>query len=410
MTRSNLLGRFLISSLSFVLGITASAGSRTSKQATDASPMLTVSDPKASTTVNVYYKKVSSGDELVNNGIYLIVCEEDNVAMSSLNGKDSYLRVAKIDMTAGVVYTDGVNVAGSPYEITLTKRGNFCYLHTPDGYLSCKGNDERRINVTDSKSDKTAQWLIEINDGYSLIYSQNKKDGRVIAYNDNGGDNPRMAVYADMKKVSLYRKMGDFKIPTKEGYGTFFTNVGFVMPQGVDGAVVDGADNNSLNLNYLYPSGAVVPANTALLLKGSAMTSYTYAVTAGKGTAAGLNYLHGTLHDETPAAAAEDKFYKLSYDMSKENLGFYYGNDNGLPFPNGAGKAYLQLPAGMSTGVKGFSFDNCATGINGINNVVPSTSSPVIYTPEGRKVMPVSDPKKLPAGLYIVNGKKVLVK
>lgn len=86
-------------------------------------------------------------------------------------------------------------------------------------------------------------------------------------------------------------------------------------------------------------------------------------------------------------------------NSGSEGLGFYKANAQSLS----AHKAYLHVSANAARSFLGFSFEDDATGIS----TMPTDGERVnhsIYDLQGRRV---SAPQK---GLYIVNGKKVLVK
>ena len=177
------------------------------------------------------------------------------------------------------------------------------------------------------------------------------------------------------------------------------------MPEGVEGGIVTGAANGNLTVDYRYTSGTVVPANTGLLLKGAAKT-YTYDLSTETPDAPEVNYLKGSVE----AGMTEGDgclFYMLSYNAEGKNLGFYWGAEGGAAFENGAGKAYLALPQAVASQVRGFILDGSTTGISGVT--AEATNAPAaVYSLTGVRMGTTTD--NLPAGIYIVNGKKVLVK
>lgn len=67
-----------------------------------------------------------------------------------------------------------------------------------------------------------------------------------------------------------------FAINAAEGYGTYYTDRPFVMPEGVEGGVVTPGDAEGvMRVNYRYAAGDVVPAGVGLVLKGEPGT-YAY--------------------------------------------------------------------------------------------------------------------------------------
>ena len=80
-------------------------------------------------------------------------------------------------------------------------------------------------------------------------------------------------------------------------------------------------------------------------------------------------------------------------------------NPTGAAFTNGAHKAYLKLDKSIfspSMAMSAFPFNGSATGIDQIATGADTTKS--VYDLSGRRV------NKAIKGIYIVNGKKVLVK
>ena len=201
-----------------------------------------------------------------------------------------------------------------------------------------------------------------------------------------------------------------FTINAAEGYGTYYTDRPFMMPEGVEGGVVTPGDAEGvMRVDYRYAAGDVVPARTGLVLKGEPGTyayesKYFYeAPEAPTG-----NLLGGTVQQTVLPDDGGVAYYMLSYDREGANLGFYWGAEDGGPFINGAHRAYLALPRGEAALAKAFVLDgdHLATGIGDVTS--PTADAPAaIYTLSGTKVTTPVD--QLPRGLYIINGKKVFV-
>ena len=107
---------------------------------------------------------------------------------------------------------------------------------------------------------------------------------------------------------------------------------------------------------------------------------------------------------------SDHKYYKLAYndDNAKTGLGFYYGAAESALFVVKKGLAYLAVPVSVSNLAAGYAFGNNGgddtTGINGIeNDNVNETQT--IYNLQGQRVE-----KAGLRGIYIVNGKKVVLK
>lgn len=193
---------------------------------------------------------------------------------------------------------------------------------------------------------------------------------------------------------------------TDVGYATFTADKNFIIPAGVEGGIVT-VEGTTANVNYVYTGGEIVPAGTGLLMKG-AKGVYEMATTeedAAKVYTETENLLRGAL-DNNPITAPGNLLYIFAKDDSKSGLGFYwqYDSDNGQRVKNMKGKAYLQVPT--TSAVKGFRLNLGDT--TGITAVETTNGNAPVYTLSGVRVN--GSLNNLPAGIYIVGGKKVYVK
>ena len=215
--------------------------------------------------------------------------------------------------------------------------------------------------------------------------------------NDNNTQITKIVVYAKDETVA-----GAINIATEEGFGTFYTNKNYVLPQGLTAfgyTSIDG--NNTLTKSIEYVAGDIVPANTAVVVKG-AKGSYNYYNTEEAATKTiEKNLLKGVTTDTRIEAASGVKRYILTR-ADDGILAFYRTNSGTINVK--ANRAYLEVPTAMA--VASFSLEGTATGIN---NVVTTAAKQGIYTISGVRLNATTT-KELPAGIYIVDGKKVIVK
>ena len=188
------------------------------------------------------------------------------------------------------------------------------------------------------------------------------------------------------------------------GYSTFASPRAYVVPAGLEGAIVT-VEGNVANTEYVYTEGDIVPAGIGLLYKGTASTSYTINVTSETATEVYAdNCMKGFLQDAPLAVAADTKAYIFAND-SEDGLGFYLQGD-GSVLNLSYGKAYLSIPATLASQLKGFRLNlGEATGISGVTTQEAATG---VYTLSGVRVGNTLN--GLPGGVYIVGGKKVIVK
>ena len=251
------------------------------------------------------------------------------------------------------------------------------------------GGEAVSTETTNAKIDH----IYEIKEGYQAagnIYT-------LKVTNANNTQINKIVVYAKDETV-----VGAINIATEEGFGTFYTDKNYVLPQGLTAfgyTSIDG--NNTLTKSVEYVAGDIVPANTAVVVKG-AKGSYNYYNTEETATKTiEKNLLKGVTTDTKIEAASGVKRYILTR-ADDGILAFYRTNTGNINVK--ANRAYLEVPTAMA--VASFSLEGSATGIN---NVVTTAAKQGIYTISGVRLNATTT-KELPAGIYIVDGKKVIVK
>ncbi|MBR0037247.1 MAG: hypothetical protein IJP70_06360 [Bacteroidales bacterium] len=163
-----------------------------------------------------------------------------------------------------------------------------------------------------------------------------------------------------------------------------------------DAYIVTGGDNGVLEKTTV--KGGTVPANTGLLLKGSAGT-VTIPVVASSSTDVSDNILTGVTAATEIAAGTG---WVLMNDATN-GLGFY---KNANAFTVGANTAYIplaKLPEPAAGARKYYPlFEDETTGINAVQDEDVTANG--YYNLQGQRVC---QPAK---GFYIVNGKKIMIK
>lgn len=203
--------------------------------------------------------------------------------------------------------------------------------------------------------------------------------------------------------------LASINVKTTEGYATYYNDkLGVTIPEGIDAkcGVITDVNNGALTIDYRYAAGAEIPAGNAVLVKAGKAMQIPLIVSKHTSNVIAENMLKGLATTGDFIADPDYKYYKLAYNNynTKEGLGFYFGAENGGAFTVPAGMAYLAVPRSMA--VKCFLLDGSATGIEGIEAGQTAEAVKTVYTLDGRKV----EAQKLPKGIYIVNGKKVIVK
>ncbi len=187
----------------------------------------------------------------------------------------------------------------------------------------------------------------------------------------------------------------------EEDYATFYSNAPTKMPEGVTAyTIAEGTINNDyISLNELAV-GSVIPANTGVILKTEVEADENIvAVTVVGEDEAPLttNLLKGSVDNQYITEEA----YVLG---NKEGVGLYKAQMTNGRWLNNAGKAYLPVSSvATSARLLRFNFGGNATAIESVKSELDPNAP--IYDLSGRRLNNITN-----AGVYIINGKKVMVK
>ena len=187
-------------------------------------------------------------------------------------------------------------------------------------------------------------------------------------------------------------------------YGTYSNGNAFVVPEGLTVSEISVIDNELLVEDYA--TGDVVPANTGVLMSATTAGDKTITLSAEAGTSVlGEDNMLKPSGDAGITAAnmtvADTKFYRLTMHNGT-TIGFWWGAADGAAFDLAANKAYLAVPTG-ATAPTFFWFGGETTGIDMVHGAGLKVNGSV-FNLNGQRV---AQPTK---GLYIVNGKKIIIK
>ena len=196
------------------------------------------------------------------------------------------------------------------------------------------------------------------------------------------------------------------------GYATLYLDFNAHIPNGVELYTASSVDGNRLMMEQV--EYGILPANTGVLVKAEQGT-YTFVDTYG--TTNGYienNLFRGSAEDVYITPAKEAKYYVLS--MKDGVVGMYEDALSGGTFKNNANKAYLVLgeknlgiyDEEVDTEDPGMQLSNSYyfdfSGTTAIDPIVTEVNDNIYYDLSGRRV---ENPTR---GIYILNGKKILVK
>ena len=264
------------------------------------------------------------------------------------------------------------------------------------------------IYQMNAEGDDNTENKVAITDGKLSIADGTADQVGVYTYiNNYGKGGTKTTVVAGDKEFALYRfsdmltkieiyspKITETVSVSEAGYATYATTNNIVVPDNNDVKVMTvkvNKDKATITLNKVE-AGTVIPANTGILVKAT-VGKYDFSVTS-KECATLDNDLKAATTD-VPSESEGAKYFALT-TLSDGKVGFAVVKD-GVVIP--AGKAYLMVENG--TPAKFFGLDGEATGINSVKT---AKADGAYYTLEGVKT---TKPVK---GLYIHNGKKIVVK
>lgn len=345
---------------------------------------------------------ITVNEKVVLVGNSIIVAEDKKnskwVAMTTSN-----INSSKSDYFESV---DLVKV-GDKYITTGKLDDILFYVNTVDGKTSIQNPaDDKYVQATgEKKVSYTEKEYLWSNNGEQLAAAQTAHG--TLQYNVG---NPRFTTY--FGKVGQYATIVDksnvyegaeIALRGTDGTHYFTTFSSDKAVEFVDATVYTvGVNDNKLSLNEV--KGNQVPANTGVLVQSDnekVMYFYIESAPAIEG-----NLLRASVTEQTTTGAddtKEYKYYMLSYNKDNENLGFYWGENDGAAFTSKAGRAYLAVEkTNEVAAVKGFSLSDMETGISQVCG--SAANKGVIYDLQGRQV------ERAVRGLYIMNGRKVMVK
>ena len=358
--------------------------------------------------VQTVFVPVVDQSEVVAGGKYIVLNKDGDKAMGA-KGAGDYLDAVTVALENGV-YTGTVDGTAEPYAFTLVASGAYFKLQHGSTYLKY-GTSGSATTWETNATDDTALWQINMNSANTSPITNKKATTRQLGYNYNDGTKPRFASYqtpGTKFPAVLYRQYEaqDITLTIGEaGYATYYSDKALVVPAGMAATTVTAANNDgTLAMAWEYQAGSVVPAGTAVLLRGAANSYATYLLRDYPVAAPEGNLLRGSVEDATTEGG--EKYYKLTYATinGERVLGFFWGAADGAAFTNAAGKAYLALPA--EAAANGYRLDGGdVTAIGQI--ATDAQGNGQVYSISGVRM---DGSKRLPAGIYVINGRKVIVK
>ena len=352
-------------------------------------------------TANTFYKPITTTDSLVDGNICLLYCPKNKLMASSFDTANSWLRSSNEVTLENGCYTGEVNGDNLPYEITITQNNENYALSILGDYLV---PSYLKTTFGINSSAKYSWGISFKTNGNVIIKNIEQTTTSRSIYFDNSSSYFKNTTSGSA--VQLFQKRTTLQLKEAvQGLGTFYNkDFAYEMPQGVKGYFVTLDNNKNLSLTLAYDAGEPVPQGTPLLLYGKIGTYNPVVINKAITSAVGTNYMKGERDENGKICGGTDYvYYILTVDDSGNNIGFYYGADDGGAFVmKGETTAYLALPNNVASQVRGLILDPEA--ISHISTIQTPNANSFLYDISGRRVQ---HPKR---GLYIQNGRVIFRK
>lgn len=350
------------------------------------------------------FKRITSTDQLISGRRYLIAYSLGETS------KDYY--VAENISTSAVLPIGSFQVNDQDEIVLHDDRYSFVFRDTFNAgdkgwliqqqngqYLKASNDDTEKIYLGDGKT-KNHLWDISLSPTRKF-YVSNHVIKRYIRYSSNKFRLSKISSSIS-PNLSLFQEVLDPVTVSisSVGYATlYYGDRALTVPEGVV-AKTYAVENGQLVNTKEYVAGDVIPQATAVVLKGKEGT-YTFELATREGTAPERSDLYGYDTEQNTSVTNAKYYYKLSLDDDGANVGFYWSQVNGAAFTSGAHKAFLAVKEAIAS--KAFSFDKEVTAVKSVGL---KSADDAVYSLAGLRMLP----GHLPAGVYIKNGKKIIVK
>jgi hypothetical protein len=378
-----------------------------------------------------YSYHLVEADQADWRGDYLIAYSDDAFANGKASGTSGIGSTSTVQDPNSNLSGKIVNVTwGDSYHVTLEAiddddLSKGYVLKTQDNtYNYQTGNSTNGIGGTTLNKETAANYAITVNYVSSSEINLTLTNGPVFRYNTSEKyfRYYKSTSYASMGEVYLYKRTTDVEPVYSLGltatitlaaactdgagkyFGTYSSSKAFEVPEGLTVSEISVISGELYVEDYA--TGDIVPANTGVMVSSTTAGDHAVALATGGTSVLGSDNMLKASGDAGIDAAtmneADTKFYRLTMHNGT-TIGFWWGAADGASFALAANKAYLAVPNGALSAREFVWFNNETTGVKAIENSQLTIDNSV-YDLQGRRV---AKPTK---GLYIVNGKKVIIK
>lgn len=297
--------------------------------------------------------------------------------------------------------------------VTLDETG-LALDEVAEGFTFTWSRDDEAFIVKDKDENRlggdTEFWTVESLGGEQYAFVSKTAgtymsvDGETVVLDANDAYAFTLAVYVD---PALFGAPASALALDESGLyvGTYYADHAWTTEDAWVYVVTGIGTGNKIQTQMV---SGVVPANTGVLLYSSSQNSNIVIKKSTEDVAPiEGNLLDGSVEATDGVGGDGATYYVLSKKSGK--LGFYWDprtEDEGATVNNGAHKAYLRIPATQgSNKAAAYFFDFGEGTITGID-AVSVEGNDAIFNLQGKRV----SRENLPAGVYVKDGKKFIVK
>jgi hypothetical protein len=334
------------------------------------------------------YVKVEDTKDL-EDGKYLIVYEDGAYAMSDASNENDNLIEVTIDnnVITGTAAIDAV---------AFTFKKSTGSLKGANGKYIGRSTDSNGMDITKDELSNTVS--IDNNGDAQIVGSGNAR----LRLNTSAGSNGvfrfyKSSTYTGQKAIQLYKFVAgsapsDIDIyVSAAGYSTYASNFDLDFTSVADLKAYIAKEDNGIKMVQVNK----VPKGTGILLRATDGGDKKYSVPTATTTDDVTGNLFVRGNDEAVATGDDPGPYNYILNVVNNQLGFYKAAGNVV----GKNRAYLHTTIAASSRIN-LNFDEETTGIAEVKTNAKSD----IFNINGQRV------EKAAKGLYIMNGKKFIVK
>ena len=307
-----------------------------------------------------------------------------------------YLRAVggKVKVQTAETAAVDVNAHWAIYPSYENGKFNFAIMNIATGkyiYSNAEDNSSKLGDASDVILNATGSKFIIAGDGNDFRFAD--RENLYLSINSDRDADVLLGVHSSAHGGTQMSATAVTSYGVKVGettYATFYAPKAVTIPQNVEAFAVTAINEGYVTLTKIENT---IPANTGVVLKATAAGVYNFAI------AEDVEDVENLLEGTVIATMVDGPAYVLG---NVDGVGFYNAKLTDNKFLNNGYKAYLPetSDAALSTSLR-FNFG----GTTAIEEVETETAETVIYDLTGRRVNEITK-----AGVYIIGGKKILVK